>query len=143
MIKNIYNYTKKYLDYKLGSIGAGFTGSWTFLVNLNGPLDYAFRSSLTQIGLTFFAGGLVMKTCENLATKIKKRNKAIAYSIIIPSFIAIGSTYGIHKMIKTENPKTSTFPSTLSLPACAILGLKKRRELEKIILEEKNETRIF
>jgi len=135
-LEKIYEKGKDYLDYKMVGIGAGFTGTWTFLVNLDGPINYTITSATAQAAWTFFAGGFIMKTCEKLSTEIRNKKIAIASSIIIPSLLTIGATYEIHKNIKTENPKTSKIPALLSIPACAVWGTRKRRNLEKITLEE-------
>jgi hypothetical protein len=135
-LKQFYEKSKDYIDYKMAAAGGSFTGIWTLFANLEGPINHAIRSSTTQAVYTFLTGGIIMKTCENIATKIKDRRRAIAYSIIIPSLITIFATYGIHKVIKTENPKISTAPALLSIPACAVLGPRKRNKLEKMILEK-------
>lgn len=131
-LKQIYNKGKEHLDYRMGTTGAVVMGTWVFGTNLNeGGIISAGKSSAAQALYTFFVGGLVMKSCEKLAVGIKNKKIAIASSIIIPSLLTISAVYGIHKMIGTENPKTSTAPTTLAIPACAIWGTKKRNKLEK------------
>ena len=131
-INDIYNKGKEHLNYKIGTLGAGVMGAWVFGVNINdGGFVSAGKSSISQALYTFFVGGFVMKNCERLAVGIKNKKIALASSIIIPSILTIGATYGVHKMIRTENPEKSTIPTLLVIPACAVWGTKKRNKLEK------------
>lgn len=131
-IKEIYQKGKKYLDYKMGTLGAGIMGTWVFGANVqDGGLISAGKSSSVQALYTFFFGGLIMKGCERLATGIKNKKVAIASSMVIPPVIALSAIYGIHKSIGTENPEKSVAPTLLVIPACAVHGIKKRNKLEK------------
>ena len=133
LIRSVYDFGKKYIDYKMGLGGAVIMGGIVFGVNYydTHELFGATTAALKQGGYTFLFGGAVMKSCEYLATKITNKTKAIATSIIIPSLISISLTYGIHNLKGTAKPKESTIPTVLTiLPATAVWGHMKRKQLE-------------
>jgi len=72
-----------------------------------------------------------MKGCEYLATTIKKRVLAIATSVIIPSALTLILTYTMHNLKGTPKPLESTIPTAIIIPATAIWGFKKRKEMEE------------
>lgn len=76
-------------------------------------------------------GGIFMKGCENLATKIKNRTLAIVASVIIPSALILLLTYTIHNFKGTPKPLESTIPTILIIPATAVWGYWKRKQIEK------------
>jgi hypothetical protein len=128
----IYEKSKKYIDYKMGGIGAGVMGSIVWGINYSEGTIGATTAALKQGVYTLITGGLIMKTCENLATKIKRKSLAMSAAIIIPSLISIGATYGVHKIKGTPKPEQSTIPVTiLAPPSFAIWAKKKRNKLEK------------
>ena len=78
---------------------------------------------------TFLFGGSLMKGCEYLATKIKKQTLAILAAVIIPSTITLLLTYTMHNLKGTPKPFESTIPTTIIIPATAIWGYIKRKQL--------------
>jgi hypothetical protein len=74
-----------------------------------------------------------MKGCEYLATRIKRKSVALAASVIIPSAVAIGLTYGVHSTKGTPRPLESTIPTVvLVIPSTAVWGQNKRRKYLEI-----------
>lgn len=131
-LENVYEKSREYIDYKMGGIGAGIMGSIVWGINYSEGVIGATTAALKQGAYTLAAGGFIMKTCENLSVKIKKRSLALSLAIIIPSLISIGATYGVHKIKGTPKPEQSTIPTAiLAPPSFAIWAKKKRNKLEK------------
>ncbi len=130
-IKKIIDFGSKFIDYKIGILGAGFMGLLVFVINYNATheLSGSLTAASKQGGYTFFFGGSVMKGCEYLAITIKKQSLALAAAIIIPSVITLSLTFGLHKLKGTPLPIESTLPTLLIIPATAIWGYKKRTHL--------------
>jgi len=135
LVRRAYDFGKKYVDYRIGVSGAIIMGGIVFGVNYydTHELSGSTTAALKQGGYTFLFGGAVMRGCEYLATKINKKAKALAASIIIPSILSISLTYGIHNLKGTPNPEESTLPTILTIiPGTAFWGHRKRKQLELI-----------
>lgn len=133
LVGRVLDFGSKYIDYKMGLIGAGVMGSVVFGINYYDTHELlgASTAALKQGGYTFFFGGSVMRGCEYLATRIKTRTLALLASVIIPSAVSIGLTYGVHSMKGTPKPVESTIPTAaLVVPATAIRGYRKREQSE-------------
>ena len=128
---------KSYFDIKTGAAGAVVMGAIVYYVNHEYGVDEASIAAAKQGLYSFFAGGTVMKACENLATGIKNGKIARTASLLIPSVATVGLTYLLHKAKGTPEPLNSTIPTMiLGPPAFAIWGNFKRNKLEKIIEEK-------
>ena len=81
LVKKIYNFGSKYIDYKVGLIGAGVMGGIVFGINYYDSQEIlgSTTAALKQGSYTFFFGGAVMKGCEYLATKINNKTKHLLY----------------------------------------------------------------
>ena len=123
----------KFIDYKIGMAGALFLGGVVFCINYfaTHEITGSLTAALKQGGYTFLFGGVFMKGCENLATKIRRRTLAIAASIIIPSALTLVMTYTMHNFKGTPKPLASTIPTALIIPATAVWGYRKRKFSEK------------
>jgi len=131
-IKQGVKFGRRFIDYKIGIAGAIVMGGIVFGINYfsTSEITGSFTAALKQATYTFFFGGFLMKWCEYLATSIKKQTLAIVASVLIPSVFTLLLTYSMHNMKGTPKPLESTFPTTIIIPATAIWGLKKRKELE-------------
>jgi hypothetical protein len=130
--KKFANVSKKFIDYKAGLIGAGIMGGLVFAINYHETHEL-FNSStaaLKQATYTFLVGGSIMRSCEHLATKIKKKTLAITSAVILPSMLTLTLTYGIHNLKGTPEPKKSTVPTTIIIPATAYWATRKRKQLD-------------
>jgi hypothetical protein len=133
VIKKIADFGSKYIDYKMGLIGAGIMGSIVFGINYYDTHNAfgATTACLKQGAYTFLFGGSVMKGCEYLSTKIKSKSKAILASVIIPSIATISLTYGMHNLKGTPKPLESTIPTAICiLPTTLFWGYRKRKQLD-------------
>ncbi len=133
LLKKIYNFGGKFIDYKMGLLGAGIMSSVVFGINYHETHELfgASTAALKQGSYTLVFGGVVMRGCEYLATKIKKKALALTASIIIPTATSVCLTYGVHKTRGTPKPFESTIPTaTLLIPATAFWGNRKRRQYQ-------------
>lgn len=129
-IKKIIDFGGRFIDYKIGILGAGFMGLLVFVINYNATseLSSSLIAASKQSGYTFFFGGSVMKGCEYLSITIRKRTIALLAAVIIPSIITLSLTFGLHKLKGTPLPVESTLPTLLIIPATAVWGYKKRNK---------------
>jgi len=112
--------------------GAVFLGGVVFCINYfaTHEIKGSVTAALKQGSYTFLLGGIFMKSCENLATKIKKRRLAIVASVVIPSALTLVLTYTMHNFKGTPKPLASTIPTALIIPATAVWGYRKRKQLD-------------
>ncbi len=129
-IRSIINYGGRFIDYKIGFLGAGFMGVVVFFINYSSTeeLSLSIIAGSKQGIYTFFFGGAIMKSCEYLATNIRKRYIAIIAAVFIPSIITLSLTFGVHKLKGTPLPVESTLPTLLIIPSTIVWGIKKRKE---------------
>ena len=123
----------KFIDYKIAVAGAVFLGGVVFCINYftTHELPGSVTAALKQGGYTFLLGGVFMKGCENLATKIKSRTLAIVTAIIIPSALTLILSYTMHNFKGTPKQLESTIPTVLIIPATAVWSYRKRKYSEK------------
>lgn len=141
MLKKVISFGSKFMDYKMGIYGAIVMGSIVFAINFNNPsgLFGAFTASLKQAAYTFLLGGIFIKGCEYLATRVKDFFLAIILAVVIPSAVTIFLTYNVHRLKGTPKPIQSTIPTLIIIPATAVWGYKKRKQyILENNLEEQN-----
>ena len=129
--REITDFGGRFIDYKMGFIGAAVMSVIVFVVNYywTNELLGSTTAALKQGAYTALFGGIIMKSCEYIATRIQKQAVAIVAAIIIPSAISIGLTYGVHSMKGTPKPVESTIPTAiLVIPSTAVWGFMKRRD---------------
>jgi peptidoglycan/LPS O-acetylase OafA/YrhL len=115
----------------MGFLGAGVLAAIVFGINYHGThnLTDASTAALKQGTYTFLFGGIIMRGCENLATRISKQAVALAAATIIPSAVAISLTFGVHNLKGTPKPIESTIPTAVFvIPSTAIWGYRKRKQ---------------
>lgn len=121
----------RFIDYRMAIAGAIVLGVIVFCINYfgTGELKGAITASLKQGAYTFLFGGIIMRGCENLATRINKQWIALALAILVPSVLAIGLTFGVHSLKGTPSPLESTIPTAiLVIPSTAVWSLRKRKK---------------
>jgi hypothetical protein len=124
---------RRFIDYKMGFYGAVVMGSVVFGINYlsTHQTGGSITAALKQASYTFLFGGILMKGCESLATGISKRKMAIAASVFVPSALTLFLTFAMHNLKGTPKPLESTIPTTVIIPATAILGYKKRHQSDQ------------
>lgn len=123
----------KYFDYKIGFAGGLVMALVIFFINYSAnELTGAITAALKQGIYTFFFGGSIMKICEIVATRISNKNLALILATLIPSFISLALTFGLHSFKGTPRPIESTIPTAIFvIPSTAVWGYLKRKKLDK------------
>jgi hypothetical protein len=130
-LKKVVDLGSKFIDYKIGLVGACVMGCIVFVINdyHTHNLSGASTAALKQGAYTLLFGGSIMRGCEYLATRITKRAVALVAAVILPSVVAVSLTFGVHSMKGTPKPLESTIPTAiLIIPSTAIWGHRKREE---------------
>ena len=131
----IIGFGKRFIDYKMGIMGGIVLGCIVFGINYHdtGRWYGALTAAIKQASYTFLFGGIIMRGCEYLATRIRKQTLALAAAVIIPSAISLGLTYGVHSMKGTPKPLESTIPTAVFIiPSTAVWGFRKRNQYVKL-----------
>jgi len=129
------------IDIKIGLAGGLVMGVIVFVINYRSTGDPAgsTTAALKQGIYTFFFGGFIMKLCESLATRINPRILAVILAVIIPSFISLALTFGVHSMKGTPRPVESTIPTAIFvIPSTLVWGLMRRNKKERNPGEQEN-----
>lgn len=130
-IKRIVAFGARFIDYKMGIMGAIVMAGIVFGVNYQGlhGLAGATTAAMKQGTYTFLFGGSIMKGCEYLASRISKTGTALLAAVVIPSTVAICLTFGVHQLKGTPKPVESTIPTALLvIPSTAVWGYRKRKQ---------------
>ena len=114
--------------------GAFVMGTIVFCINYFSTYETigSLTASLKQGTYTFLLGGLLMKGCEQLATRIEKKELAIAAAVLVPSIVTLVLTFFVHSLKGTPKPLESTIPTTIIIPATWVWGIMKRKESDKL-----------
>ena len=128
-VKNTFN---RFIDYKLGIIGAVFMGSVVFYINSDHGPFLASIAALKQAFYTFFIGGLILKVLEIIVLGVP--NKALAYvlSILTATVLTVGLVYIVHSMKGTPKPFESTIPTIFLAPPGYIYVARMKRNHKSI-----------
>ncbi|MEX2016907.1 MAG: hypothetical protein WD876_00335 [Candidatus Pacearchaeota archaeon] len=102
--RHAYNFSKRYIDYRIGIVGAGIMGGIVFGINYydTNELLGSTTAALKQGGYTLLFGGAIMGGCKYFATKINNKTKALAASVIIPSLISISLTSRLREVFSSS-----------------------------------------
>ena len=118
------------IDVKIGLAGGLVMGVIVFMVNhyTTSDLTGSFTAAIKQGVYTFFFGGFIMKLCETLAVKGHSGWLAIVLAVLVPSFISLALTFGVHSMKGTPKPVESTIPTAVFvIPSTLVWGIMKRK----------------
>ncbi len=133
MIKILHS-DSKYFEFKIGFAGGIIMGIIVFIINYNATSETigASTAAIKQGIYTFFFGGSIMKICEIIAIRIPSKKMAIVLAILIPSFISLVLTFGVHSLKGTPLPIESTIPTAVFvIPSTAVWGYLKRKKEDK------------
>jgi hypothetical protein len=134
-IRRVIDRAGKYVDFKMGLIGAAVMAVIVFAINYftTNDLFGASTAALKQGSYTALFGGIIMRLSGYFATRIRNRFAALAAAMIIPSVIAISLTFGVHSMKGTPKPVESTIPTAIFvIPSTAIWGYLRRKQSRSI-----------
>jgi len=134
LLKRFYNWSSRYVNYKVGSAAGVVSGGVVYYINRNyGPLTAA-EAGGKQFLYNVFLAGLNTKVCERLAKteKIKSKALSLAAATIIPTIMSFSETYLIHLLGQTPKPfESSIWQQYINLPFHFGLGLWYLRGLGK------------
>jgi hypothetical protein len=135
ILRRSVRYGSRFIDYKMGVMGAIVLGTIVFWVNYFGTHEFkgALTAAVKQGTYTFLFGGIIMRGCENLAIGIKNKRRALLAAVILPSTVAIGLTFGVHSLKGTPRPVASTIPTAiLVVPSTFVWGIRKRKQFADV-----------
>ena len=135
IIKRVFKFGNTYIDYKMGMLGAIVMGIIVFNINYHGTHNLlgSITASLKQGTYTLFFGGLIMRSCELLSTRIRKKAIALIAAVIIPSLVSLTLTFGLHSLKGTPKPVESTIPTAIFvIPSTLIWGVLNRRKYDNL-----------
>ena len=101
----------RFIDIKMGFLGAVFMSIIVFWVNLDHGAFAALIACLTQLCYTLFFGGLFLKMAENIAVAQSSRFESVLFGALIPMSITALLTFWLHTMKGTPEPLYSTVPT--------------------------------
>lgn len=130
---NIFRSWSKVIDFRIGFAGGLVMGIVVYLINYysTGNLTGSLTAALKQAVYTFFFGGLIMKMSENIAIWINPKTLAIILSMVVPSIVSLGLTFGLHSLKGTPKPLESTIPTAIFvIPSTLIWGIINRKRKE-------------
>jgi len=125
---------RKFIDVKIAVSGAIVMGGIVFTINYSATQEMtgSLTAALKQGTYTFFFGGILMKSCELLATGIQRRMLAIFSSVFFPSVFTLLLTFAMHSMKGTPKPFESTLPTLIIVPATVVWGFISRRKRDRM-----------
>ncbi len=133
----------KFIDYKMGAAGAIVMGIIVFGVNYYGAheLTGASTAALKQATYTFLFGGIIMRTCETLATKINKQwiafDSGYYYSVFSSNWI------NIWRSQPERHTKTGCIHNTNSHPCNSFHSSMGIQKTETIYLKSSSKSQIL
>lgn len=131
MVLNIISkYIYKYINIKVGLIGALIMGSIVFAVNMKHGWLLATTAGLKQGLYTFLFSGIIVKLLDYLVKKIKNPHLSIPISVLAISGFTSLLVYLVHSLKGTPEPFLSTLPTILMAPP-GFLFLAKRTKREQ------------
>ena len=140
-IAGIFRFGRKYIDYRMGVIGALVMAVVVFCINYfgTGIIGGSITAALKQGTYTFFFGGVIMRMSERIAVAVKKRTLALILACVIPSVVSLTLTFGVHSLKGTPEPLNSTIPTMFFvIPSTFIWGRMKRKKLESSDVQQTN-----
>jgi len=121
---------KEFIDLKIAVSGAMVMGGIVFIINYSATHEFSgsLTAAIKQGTYTFFLGGVLMKSCELLATGIERKRKAMLAAVILPSVFTLLLTFAMHSMKGTPKPFESTLPTLIIIPATSIWAYMCRKK---------------
>jgi len=111
--KKILSQLNRFLDVRMGLIGAFGMGLIVYYINCDHGVVAGFIAALKQGLYTFFFGALFVRMSENIAASINDRLKAVLLGGITPALLTSALTYVLHAIKGTPEPFHSTVPTMI------------------------------
>jgi hypothetical protein len=115
-MKKIWVLFKRFIDIRLGIIGAIFMGSVVAYINSDSGIFPASIAALKQALYTFFIGGVIIKILDLIVNRIQKKVYAYVVSIAVATFLTTSMVYIVHCMKGTPKPIDSTIATVILAP---------------------------
>lgn len=133
MIKAVSAFISRYIDVKIGLLGASMMGIVVFIINYfpTSLLLLSLVAALKQAFYTFFMGGAVFRATEYLATHINNKFFAILAGAFIPFVATCFLVFVLHSFKGTPRPIESTIPTLFVITGTLYWAIKKRNAMEK------------
>jgi len=123
LVRKTFEWSKKHINYKVGSIAGLIAGSIVYYINRNHGVLESLEGASRQFVYNLFIGGFNTKVCEKLAKNIVGKARAIAAATVVPTAQAFLITYGVHKFGGTpEALNSSAWQIGPNLIGCYIFG---------------------
>lgn len=130
--REFYEWSKKYVNYKIGLMGAIGAGSIACYSNYKHGFVPSALAFGKQAVFALCVGGYNSRVCEKMARKYKSKTLSLAVATFVPTVQTGLALYIYHKCLLTpEAFKTALNISIINLPAFLIMGYYFRRNHEK------------
>jgi len=131
-LKKIIVFLNRFIDLKMGLIGAVIMGGIVFMINYfpTQLLLLSFVAAMKQFVYTFFLGGAVMKSCEYIAVTVHPKKKAIFLATVVPFLATLLLVFGLHNLRGTPLPLQSTMPTLFVITGTFFWAVRKRKQME-------------
>lgn len=132
MVDKIKNSVFRFIDIKMGLIGALFMGAIVFYINADhGPI-LASAAALKQGVYTFLFGGLILKVLERIVKGIRQEWLAYVCAITAATLITVSLVYIVHSLKGTPRPFASTIPTIILAPIGFFYAARLKRNNKSI-----------
>jgi len=111
--KKAVTHVNKFLDVRMGLLGACSMGLIVYFINSDHGLIAASIAASKQGLYTFFFGALFVKMAENIAVNIPDRMFAVVIGGAAPAILTSVLTYVLHAVKGTPEPFHSTVPTMI------------------------------
>lgn len=102
-IKQFYDWSSQYINYKLGAIGGSLAGTLVYFMNDEHGIKYGITAGVTQFVYNFLAGGYNSRTCQNIVKAMENTKDAILYSTIFTTTQSFVIGYAVHEVMRTPD----------------------------------------
>lgn len=131
-IRELFNWSKNHINYKLGSLGAAFGGALAYYSNYEHGTLQSSLAFAKQAAFVFILGGYNSRTCEKIVKRIKSKFLALTAATIGATAQAGALMYLYHEILRTPNAaETALTLSTLNLPGFLWLAYYCRKNHDK------------
>jgi len=137
MVNNLGKYISKFINLKVGFLGAMVMGTIVFFINLNHGWLLATTAGIKQGLYTFLFGGIIVKLLEYSLVKTRKKSYSIIVSVAFVSLITTFLVFLVHSLKGTPEPIQSTAATIiLGPPGFLYLSFKFKKEQENELLRQ-------
>lgn len=120
----------KFINYKMGAIGATIMGAIVWTINADHGFWPAAFAAMKQFTYTLFLGGSLIRLLETIVMKIRKPAIALLVAVTFTSLLTIILVYIVHNLRGTPKPFESTIPTILTAPFGFFILAYRKRKLE-------------